>query len=48
MFRHDYKNLLYSLQIAISYEDILWKSKRIYEETIAPTKKLLIMKNLNL
>ena len=47
MFRHDYKNLLYSLQIAISYEDIL-EIKRIYEETIAPTKKLLIMKNLNL
>lgn len=37
MFRHDYKNLLYSLQIAISYEDIL-EIKRIYEETIAPTK----------
>lgn len=40
MFRHDYKNLLYSLQIAISYEDIL-EIKRIYEETIAPTKKII-------
>lgn len=40
MFRHDYKNLLYSLRIAISYEDIL-EIKRIYEETIAPTKKII-------
>nr|AEV91442.1 histidine kinase [Enterococcus faecalis]CCC54956.1 histidine kinase [Enterococcus faecalis] len=40
MFRHDYKNLLNSLQIAISYEDIL-EIKRIYEETIAPTKKII-------
>ena len=29
MFRHDYKNLLYSLQIAISYEDILEIKKNL-------------------
>lgn len=47
MFRHDYKNLLYSLQIAISYEDIL-ETKEFMKKRLHQPKKLLIMKNLNL
>ena len=40
MFRHDYTNLLYSLQIAINNENIE-EIKRIYDDVLAPTQKFI-------
>lgn len=40
MFRHDYKNLLYSLQLAISSEN-MEEIKKIYDDVMAPTQKFI-------
>lgn len=40
MFRHDYKNLLYSLKIAIDNENIN-EIKNIYEDVLMPTSKFI-------
>ena len=47
MFRHDYKNLLYSLQIAISYEDIP-PTKKIIDNEEFELMKLNRLKNMEL